>query len=68
MDNDQEASFTLETVALTPVDWSQVRCVAFVEYRPGGTAGPYEILQAAEVALGVRRWSVFLPLALGASG
>lgn len=41
-------SFTLETADLpAEVNWDNVRCVAFVDYRPGGQTGPYDMLQAA---------------------
>jgi hypothetical protein len=37
---------TVNTVAFTPTNWSQVAALALVEYRPGG-AGKYDMLQAA---------------------
>ena len=41
------AAFTLDTNILAPSDWSKVHIVAFAEYRPGGTTGAYDMLQAA---------------------
>jgi hypothetical protein len=40
-------TFSLETDTLTVQDWSQVRVVTLVDYRPGGNTGPYDMLQAA---------------------
>ena len=52
-------TITLETTDLTNVvDWSKVRAVALADYRPGGTSGPYDMLQAADAAM-----KTFIPLA-----
>lgn len=37
---------TLDTPALTDVNWNVLRSLALLEHRPGGT-GPYDMLQAA---------------------
>ena len=40
-------SFTLETSLPSTVNWSKLHCLAMVDYRPGGTSGVYDMLQAA---------------------
>ncbi len=59
-------TFSLETGALTVQDWSQVRVVALVDYRPGGNTGPYDMLQAALGTLDVAEPEgvVFVPLVM----
>jgi hypothetical protein len=37
----------LETPVLAGVDWSKLHAVSFVDYRPGGAAGAFDMLQAA---------------------
>ena len=37
----------LDTPALTGVDWTKLHAVGFVDYRPGGATGAYDMLQAA---------------------
>ena len=39
-------SFTLETNDVSPVNWANVHVLALADYRPGGTAGAYDMLQA----------------------
>ncbi len=41
------ASFVLDTNDLSPVDWAKVHVLALADYRPGGTTGAYDMLQAA---------------------
>ncbi|NWG20513.1 MAG: hypothetical protein HXY39_09305 [Chloroflexi bacterium] len=41
----------LETEPLTGVQWDALRFVALIDYRPGGTSGAYEQLQAATLPL-----------------
>jgi hypothetical protein len=41
------ATFTLDTNALTPGDWSRLHVIALADYRPGGATGAYDMLQAA---------------------
>ncbi len=38
---------TLDTPALAGVDWNKLHAVALVDYRPGGTTGAYDMLQAS---------------------
>jgi hypothetical protein len=38
---------TLQTPDLTGVDWSKLHAIALVDYRPGGSSGAYDMLQAA---------------------
>lgn len=40
------ASFTLDTWALAGVDWSKLHCLALIDYRPGGSTGAFDMLQA----------------------
>jgi hypothetical protein len=40
-------SVTLDTNNISPADWSKVHVVVAVDYRPGGTTGAYDMLQAA---------------------
>ena len=43
-------SFALETAELSNiVDWNKVHAVVLVDYRPGGTSGAYDMLQAATI-------------------
>jgi hypothetical protein len=43
-------SFALETAELSNiVDWNKVHAVVLVDYRPGGTTGAYDMLQAAPI-------------------
>jgi len=44
---DATATFELETPELVDVDWDKLRYLVLVDYRPGGTSGPYDMLQAA---------------------
>lgn len=37
----------LDTIELPAVDWARLRAVAFVDYRPAGATGAYDMLQAA---------------------
>lgn len=37
----------LDTPTLSGVDWSKLHAVAFVDYRPAGATGAYDMLQAA---------------------
>ena len=44
------ATFELETAALTNVvDWNKIYSIVLVDYRPAGSSGPYDMLQAAAV-------------------
>ena len=44
------ATFSLDTAELSNiVDWSKVRAVALIDYRPGGTTGAYDMLQATMI-------------------
>ncbi len=45
-------TFSLDTRDLTPADWSMVRVLVLVDYRPGGASGAYDMLQAALASLG----------------
>jgi hypothetical protein len=38
---------TLDTAALAGVDWTKLHTAALVDYRPGGAAGAWDMLQAA---------------------
>ena len=40
---------TLDTGQLAPLDWAKLHAVAFVDYRPGGSTGPYDTIQASTV-------------------
>jgi hypothetical protein len=42
-----QASFEISTNDLTPANWANVHVLALVDYRPGGTTGAYDMLQAA---------------------
>ena len=46
------ATFNLETRDITPSDWSKVHVLVLVDYRPGGSSGAYDMLQAAWATLG----------------
>ncbi len=39
--------FTLDSPALTPADWDNIHVVVIADYRPGGSSGAYDTLQAA---------------------
>lgn len=52
----------LTSSALSGVNWAKMHGVAFVEYRPGEDAGPYDILQAAMVALDMPAYQLYMPL------
>ncbi len=39
--------FTMETPDLPGVNWQNIHSVVMVDYRPGGSSGPYDMLQAA---------------------
>jgi hypothetical protein len=39
-------SFTLETPELSGVNWDQLHSVVLVDYRPAGSSGAYDMLQA----------------------
>jgi hypothetical protein len=41
------AEFTMETPDLAGVNWQNIHSVVMVDYRPGGSSGPYDMLQAA---------------------
>ena len=41
-----QASFEIGTNELTPSNWANVHVLALVDYRPGGTTGAYDMLQA----------------------
>lgn len=41
------AAFTLDSPALSGVNWDNLHTVVVVDYRPGGQTGPYDMLQAA---------------------
>ena len=43
----EKATFTLETSELSGVDWDKLHFLALVDYRPGGSSGAYDMLQAA---------------------
>jgi hypothetical protein len=44
---DATATFELETPELVGVNWDKLRYLVLVDYRPGGSSGPYDMLQAA---------------------
>ncbi len=41
------ATFTLDTPDLSGVDWTKLHMLVLADYRPGGTTGAYDMLQAA---------------------
>jgi hypothetical protein len=41
------ASFAIDTPNLSGVNWAKLHCLALVDYRPGGTTGAWDMLQAA---------------------
>lgn len=43
-------TYTLTTGSIVDVDWRNLHGVALVDYRPGGSTGPFHALQAAAVA------------------
>jgi len=45
------AHFSLDSADLVGVDWSNIRAVVLADYRPGGSSGPYDMLQAVGVQL-----------------
>ena len=45
--NGATAAFTLETADLTNVvDWAKIHTIVLADYRPGGSSGAYDMLQA----------------------
>ncbi|MHB0876475.1 MAG: InlB B-repeat-containing protein [Anaerolineae bacterium] len=44
--------FSLNSTALSGYDWSKLHSVAFVDYRPGGSSGAYDMLQAVVPTFG----------------
>lgn len=40
-------SFVIATGSLSNVDWAKLHTAVVVDYRPGGSTGPYDMLQAA---------------------
>ncbi len=50
--NGTSKTFSLDTRDITPADWSKVRVLVLVDYRPGGASGAYDMLQAAHASLG----------------
>lgn len=46
LENGASASYSLETVDISPLNWDKVHVIALVDYRPLAT-GPYDTLQAA---------------------
>jgi len=62
--NNATGTFTLQTGDLTGVNWNNLHYIALAEYRPGGSSGAYDMLQAA-LALGLNlNFRLFLPLVL----
>jgi hypothetical protein len=47
LDDGATTGVVLETAAISPADWAKVHVIALVDYRPGGTTGAYDMLQAA---------------------
>jgi len=47
----ESRTFTLQTGNLSGVDWEKLRFLALVDYRPNGTSGKYDMLQAALATL-----------------
>jgi hypothetical protein len=45
--NGGTTTFTLETTDLAGVDWDKLHAVVLADYRPAGSSGPYDMLQAA---------------------
>lgn len=45
--NGATGDFTLESEALEGVDWNKLHFIVLVDYLPGGTDQPYDMLQAA---------------------
>ncbi len=45
--NGDSTGFLMETPDLTGVNWQNVHSVVMVDYRPGGSSGAYDMLQAA---------------------
>jgi uncharacterized repeat protein (TIGR01451 family) len=43
--------FTLETAELSGVDWDRIHPIVLADYRPGGSSGAYDMLQAASAEL-----------------
>lgn len=48
---DATRAFTLDTPALSGVNWGGLRAIVLVDYRPAGTSGAYDMLQAASVSV-----------------
>ncbi|MBN1535693.1 MAG: hypothetical protein JW908_03090 [Anaerolineales bacterium] len=45
---DETGAFTLETSNLSDVVWENLHVIVLVDYRPNGSSGAYDMLQAAE--------------------
>lgn len=45
--NGNSVEFTMETPDLTGVNWQNIHSVVLADYRPGGSSGAYDMLQAA---------------------
>lgn len=45
--NGSSVEFTMETPDLTGVNWQNIHTVVMADYRPGGSSGAYDMLQAA---------------------
>jgi hypothetical protein len=43
-------TFTLETTDLTGVNWDKLHTVVLADYRPAGSSGPYDMLQATRAS------------------
>ena len=48
---DATRAFTLDTPALGGVNWGGLRAIVLVDYRPAGSSGAYDMLQAASVSV-----------------
>ena len=46
LEDNASRSLVLDTDDISPADWSKVHVVVAVDYRPGGTTGAYDMLQA----------------------
>jgi len=44
--NGATMTFTLETIDLTSVNWNNLHTIVLADYRPAGSSGPYDMLQA----------------------
>jgi hypothetical protein len=58
--NNATGTFTFQTTDLSGVNWNNLHYIALAEYRPGGSSGAYDMLQAA-LAPGPQI-QLFLPL------